>query len=873
MVDLDPFSTRNLLNLPDIDTEAESLWQGFQFEHALHNEVFKVAEPEAKSLTGLQEGLFSLALENAPLPDTGSSTASATTGSDHGGDEEEAIVNGDGFQDYNDLWTLPDIYTRQQENRLVTWDHFLSKDHIEPETAYLTESGAAVFDAILNSARRVEQRESIRYAKPDVFLASLLELGLGKNSVFFKRDEQNHFNIQVAGDAALSGFSRESVSEVVQTLAGIGAQLRSLRTFTQENGTSSRVAEVVALSSAISTCLHAIEEHVERARSSLGSILQLNELFQQPGFLLQALANIVQDATIHRNEESFLQSLWVRIASTIQKQPTLERLLQETYLRVLVSSLQALWSDIGLGIASYKDPSATMPMYKYVLPADILELVEQTKSTRSLLEEHAPAVLVLSRTKQHDYSVPHVEFTWEGIARIQSRAWGFEQRSRDSIFNPTSMHDGPQTVAVSPAASYCATEVLERNVAFSLPDFELPTCATGTSEEDRLQNLAGQVLRPDEIFPYSTDIETGQALSLSIMPLLSAQHRLLSFHVLKLLLEDHDLLNHLQLQFRFHLLGNGSFASRVSTALFDSEQTSGEGRRRTGGKTGLRLQNRGTWPPASSELRLALMGTLSESMASPEESTLNDSISFAVRELSDTELEACMDADSIHALDFLRLQYRQPNALVESVITAQSLEKYDRIFVFLLRLLRVKNVAQELLLHSLKDNRSTRSSLANRRLAIEIQQIITTLADFCQNIAIGTAWYEFEKKLHAIVAALASNDYEGTLRLVGGLNHLRSLHEGMLDDVLRALFLKRKQARLGQVLADIFGFILRYAAAVRNGTEEVALNKLGVDFRRLVKTFMAQLSEHAVLSSGRYGGGGAEQLLLRLDFCGYWSRS
>ena len=112
-------------------------------------------------------------------------------------------------------------------------------------------------------------------------------------------------------------------------------------------------------------------------------------------------------------------------------------------------------------------------------------------------------------------------------------------------------------------------------------------------------------------------------------------------------------------------------------------------------------------PPASSELRLALMGILAESFTQTsfqgigipreQDASLSDAISFAIRDLSDIEIEKCRDANSIYALDFLRLQYKPPSALLSAILTPSSARKYDRIFKHLLRLLRMRAVAQGLI--------------------------------------------------------------------------------------------------------------------------------------------------------------------------------
>ncbi|CAN9145489.1 unnamed protein product [Alternaria alternata] len=70
-------------------------------------------------------------------------------------------------------------------------------------------------------------------------------------------------------------------------------------------------------------------------------------------------------------------------------------------------------------------------------------------------------------------------------------------------------------------------------------------------------------------------------------------------------------------------------------------------------------------------------------------------LNFAIRNLTEAEQEKVMDPDALHALDFLRLQYVAP-APLNLVITSTSLEKYDYIFKFLLRLLRMLFVVSHL---------------------------------------------------------------------------------------------------------------------------------------------------------------------------------
>src|SRR5579871_2396255 len=91
----------------------------------------------------------------------------------------------------------------------------------------------------------------------------------------------------------------------------------------------------------------------------------------------------------------------------------------------------------------------------------------------------------------------------------------------------------------------------------------------------------------------------------------------------------------------------------------------------------------------------------------------------------------------LEALDFIQLLYKPPFPL-DAVITSSILEKYDRIFLFLLRLFRMQYVASQLFRDA-----ASRTSFAQgtdplaQRFRIEAHHFITTIAGYIFHVSIG----------------------------------------------------------------------------------------------------------------------------------------
>ncbi|KAJ9134545.1 Spindle pole body component, partial [Coniochaeta hoffmannii] len=363
---------------------------------------------------------------------------------------------------------------------------------------------------------------------------------------------------------------------------------------------------------------------------------------------------------------------------------------------------------------------------------------------------------------------------------------------------------------------------------------------------------------------------------LSFGPLVAAQCRVLNTECTRLLFTSHSLRPHLRLQRQYHLLGNGLFCSRLSHALFDPDLDSAERRSGvalSGGAMGLRLSGRDTWPPASSELRLALMGVLAESYEGGEgrgragsgrrdgggegELPAGMDISFAVRDLAPEEIERCVDPDGLEALDFLRLSYKPPSALLP-VFTPVVLVKYDRVFRLLLRVLRMLYVVNRLFRDVVLFCDGGEGVEMRLRFRAEAHHFVSRLGAYLFDTGVGGPWARFEEWLDGVEGELGGGEKGMGMGAAGygGPDRIRERHEQTLDEIMSALLLRRRQRPVMGLVEEVFACILGFAKVLRSpgagGNEEI--RRLYATFRKKVEVFITVcrgLSEQG----GNHGGG------------------
>jgi len=538
----------------------------------------------------------------------------------------------------------------------------------------------------------------------------------------------------------------------------------------------------------------------------------------------------------------------------------------------------------------------------FLSAVDGVKMFETGQSLR-LLQEHRPSHPLARVPGSGTVEPPSLELksSWPDIHEIQQRANQYEADLRaairaydeqGSLATRSSIPEAtPQDEEVSNVRSECSETYFSTLVAGI--EQQLPVLILRGANNYSQASLAPHCTQQEH-----RDISLSRpplclVPSLSFRPIISAQARLVNQSCLSMLFKEHKLRSHLSLQYRYSLLSDGVFSSRLSHALFDPDLPSTE--RRQGkprlGVSGLRLGFREIWPPASSELRLALMGILSDSyyrenitdVTISGRSELPGNMSFAIRAMSEEELRRCMDPDSIFALDFLRLQYKPP-APIDAVIQQSSLDKYDTIFKLLLRAARLLYSVKQLSRVTLSRNHSCRPDTTARRFSVEAIHFVSSVyAHFFEEVC--KHWNVFERQLDSLQKRAeqhAISEHEGP-------DKLRDMHEKMLDGMMFGCLLRKRQEAVMGLLEEIFELILGFTKRVRayglpkmdSDDESDQREELYRKWKKKVKVFVAVcrgLSERkGSAGSGGFSGNeerenSIERLLLTLEMNGYYSQ-
>lgn len=804
----------------------------------------------------------------------------------------------------SDIWAIDSL---QADTGLVaplkSWEKFQDTSFREPVSAYFSESGAKGFDAALTDLSQAKGLGILgRPVREDAFVQSLLRLGLGWSSPFFRYNPQTMQFDQHLSKIRVSGVSQSVTDMAIQNVLRCGKHVQYVRTFARNlQMKPTDLSSVFTLRGTIAVIIYHFERQIAGHSDNISTMLQATTLFQRCGDLIQALADIVKATEKARSDAEAISVVLNHAAFLSQRFGWMENLVQEVVVRVTEPWRTFIEGWIGLRpegpalnelIASdntfvhleqHDDPvkfrsGPPKTGYSYrgdhmpsFIPNDqALLIFESGKSLRLLKKSHPHHPIgrhdVLARTGNLHM---RCATTWMEIEQIQRKAQEYESRLRVEILR---YHRGKSEIQTDDTESSARRESNEdKDVVantFELFEIDDEENTSGSAMNGRklsddkisgmLQKTSGELGLSDAGSRFGPELAS--ELYLSFAPVISSQAQLIDFSCLHHLFKEHKVRHHLSLQWRFQLLGDGSFASRLSHSLFDPEMESGErkaGVVRSGVHTGLRLGSRDTWPPASSELRLALIGLLGDcyfSETDPEasnaqrENELPGGLSFAIRELSGEEIERCRDPNAIEALDFLRLQYKAPETL-EALITPRSLEKYDRLFKHVLRLLRMVSVVKGLIRDS--TNRNTLSGDTRntfQRFRIDAQHFVLAISDYCFHVGIGSIWSRFQKTLDKIERCLDRGDIDGTLEAAHSVPRLRDLHEDILDQMLFAFFLSKRHAPAAKLLDSIFSTILAFGPmskadgdrGLRHENEGQVLHLCSI-FRKHVSTFVQYL--------------------------------
>lgn len=741
-----------------------------------------------------------------------------------------------------DVWNLDDASCELPESSdLCTWETFDNKSVANAQhIAFLSEAGQAAFDALDHAANK----EGV--LPQDFTLRALCSLAHGRSSTLFQWDGESRSFHSVLPGFSTSGISQICGQSLAKDLTEMGTTIVRLREF-GDAAYSNRIAcsAVVAMQNSIVSVLDAIDGIMCRQLSAVQSLLQLQHLIVRPRQLLGVFFTLVESVRGCKTDEGLISSLSDHIHALATTTHEYTAVLRAFLARTSVPWLEQLSMDLGLCddtqlISEFRGTEGlgelTKEKHTFLDDADI-SLIHETKMAAALLRDLDPGHPLLGGPTHID-GLPSESFAnpdsslqrtnelarlYEAHVMRRMAERGLSQRTVsesvaiDAPLDDNQFNEGSQE-------SYIAD--LEGLMSLDF-DYQPPPVT------DELHTLVSRTCRHDLVDGREGELDLSTPASSTplerVRPFVSTQSRLVNGVLLRKVLRDHHLRQQLDKQMQFQLLGNGEFVTRLSTALFSLDVQSAERKRGvlpTGEVMGLRLGSSPDqrWPPASSELRLTLAGVLEESQG-VKGATIESrgdqagALSFAIRELPEEEIDRVLDVHSVHALDFLRLQY-VPAPPLDAILTPEAIQQYDVVFRFLLKLLRQIHVVKGLP----RKKNGRRGDISSGRIitfANESHHFVSVLMAHTMELGINAPWREFMISIEQLEHALNDEDEAGEIgtKAKVGIHGLKQMHEACLDRIRGRLLLKRKHTKLRVGIEAVFTAILRSAAVVtENGT-------------------------------------------------------
>lgn len=829
---------------------------------------------------------------------------------DHTAIEEEVertkalSVTEDGLSDVWDLSIEQDAVSGVPPLR--TWEAFLDSDYKEPPSAYLSEAGPAVFDAAIDDYEGApSQSDTPRAILQSAFvLKCLAMLGQGRPSVLFQWEQQhNTFKSTIA--CRVSGTSSACFHDLMQGLTRCGNSVVWLQNFIRQTYASrSPSAARVALASGVEDVLSAIESLTLVSLPAVTSFIQLEALFARPARLMAEVLLLTECCGALVAEDKIVSAVHRTVDTSSDSSSPFHHVFKTLSVRVSHPMLQSLCSHVGLTgqISTNVDsPGLDSPFFATTFGP----FSGPAMSTQS--SDRGSEVLTLEEVQfigDLRNGIQVVERSTPDHPLIVPSAWQIRQPKLDTV---VSLHDAERVLSLAEQYEADLTAALHRysctrsrdiNTEALIPVLDASVDTEQSSwRNDEVQqqyfaeigvlfsdaprasdkasnrgfrDIVTSTLQHDSPDVPTTFIADRGGLLQDLWPLLRVQSRLVHSSVMRLLFRQHDLRKHLTVQRDFHMFRSGVFLHRLMTALFSSTEASAEQKRGTiptGYATGLRLNARSSqhWPPASSELRLTLAGILSDTYGTSSQNDgaqgaeLPGGLSFAIRELSDADIDRVVDPHSVFALDFLRLQYSPP-APVDQIITASSLHKYDDIFRFLLQVVRVMHVTTEMhASHCTRASRSSKPSPALAHFAFQAHILVSILAAYIFDVGIDVPWASLNNDLDTLEAALVAEDRATDACSYGtrtqlSLEGLRTRHDGALESVRTRLLLRTRHGEAKTKLVRIFTIILQVSAS-RNGDSGMVcdVRNLGEELLERFRELIHLLGEAAAKGKTKTG--------------------
>ncbi|KAK9760952.1 hypothetical protein K7432_014523 [Basidiobolus ranarum] len=333
----------------------------------------------------------------------------------------------------------------------------------------------------------------------------------------------------------------------------------------------------------------------------------------------------------------------------------------------------------------------------------------------------------------------------------------------------------------------------------------------------------------------------------TIVHTLKRHCRLINSSVLSFFFHEMNLTGHLNVLRQYLLLGNGFYVNGIVQALFDDDANLDEftDDHRLDEKakiSAIGFNNHFGWPLSGRKLNSALKAALLETIS--DELPLEFMDSTRVNEIKDLDdrLEflthftghdtSQIEAEGIEALDFIRVKYHAPHPL-DVIITPTSISKYNQVFNFLLRVLRVDAVSRHIFRQTRLQHRQTLDEAGDLgytqmlwKFRFEIHQFINAIRGYVFDYAVGATWENFSSVINKIVEEndfqrqyeryINANEEDSETLHIMDLRSLMEYHDMVLERILHRCFLLPNQNFIMNVITEIFELILELAQVLEH---------------------------------------------------------
>ncbi|OQN98154.1 hypothetical protein B0A48_15986 [Cryoendolithus antarcticus] len=784
----------------------------------------------------------------------------------------------------DDLWRFgPELATSGQTGHLATWEALPSNVPHEDAPFCLSEAGPGVFDAFIH------QRKKTGGVLPrDTALKACCSLILGRGGVFFTWSETEHEFSRTLENLTVGSLSTACTDSMMRDFMQIGGGWRRLMTGAQAAEEGERVV-MVALKTCIVHVLEALEVELAKSFDNVESLLQLGEVVERPSRVLDVLDALMKSIGQGSNDVQVISATADTVTDLAERGDQMCGLMREVLNRVSAPWLEGLAHELDLNgsgglapMAHTGDELESSSELMSFIPSKDQQLIRSTRaSIRALREQGNDRSYWGAAFDQAPRGADNAEV--ETTRGNGSRHAVRREQSHDMFALPDDVPNASSsaTVITNGPASYKQLQSSLAQDHLHIPSQDLQTYTLANHDLLQAALVAALTDDNDDNEPVGRLISLGHDVDLleTLRPRLEKQATFAREAASTLVFETYRLRDHLALHRAFQLFGNGDFTTRLTTALFSDEVQTAERRRGvvpTGQTMGLQLGSRESqrWPPASSELRLTLMGVLADSRSHADNSgELPGGLSFAIRELTEVEIDWVMDTTSIHALDFLKLQYTPPDALA-GIFTPAIMHQYDSIFRTMLVHVRLLHTTAQLTRMAAKLSRKTmEESKTLQSFAWRARHFVTTVTSHFMHAVIAGAWQCFTTTLDSLAPTSVGSEYSS--RQCASIEDVAHLHKTCLEQIRTGLFLRRKHENIRHAIEEALQVILKASLQVLHGAQHKARDT-ELDMMQALEAVLHSLAaevEKPMKSSADLAAQGTEKEVMQLLLAGLdWQR-